>query len=251
MPTTEKVKYGAALLVATGAFAWIGSSFAKPAPKITFENIGPEQTTKQEKPKTASVALESLVVEVAGAVRRPGVYKLKPDARIHDAIREAGGAKPNANLAEWNLAAKLRDGAQIYISPKGAGQTAAQKTKPTPPKTRPRPLSGNLPVKVEVPEEFRGGPNAMAPIGKATAEPEPQTKHTPRGKKTPPAEGSISLNSASAEQLQQLPGVGPSTAKKILDYRSENGSFKSIDELLAVKGIGAKKLEAMRKYLKL
>jgi competence protein ComEA len=59
------------------------------------------------------------------------------------------------------------------------------------------------------------------------------------------------LNSSTGEQLQALPGVGPSTAAKIVEYRTEHGGFTSIDELLAVKGIGPKKLEAMRKFLKL
>lgn len=63
--------------------------------------------------------------------------------------------------------------------------------------------------------------------------------------------GSISLNTASSAQLDSLPGVGPSTAQKILGYRREHGGFSSIDELMAVKGIGPKKLKAMRKYLRL
>ena len=61
----------------------------------------------------------------------------------------------------------------------------------------------------------------------------------------------VSLNKATQTQLETLPGVGPATAKKILDYRMEHGGFSSVDELLAVKGIGPKKLEAMRKFVKL
>ena len=67
-------------------------------------------------------------------------------------------------------------------------------------------------------------------------------------KKKPPAHP-INLNTANATDLQQVPGIGPSTAQKILDTRKSYGAFKSVDDLLAIKGIGPKKLEKMRKYL--
>jgi competence protein ComEA len=67
-------------------------------------------------------------------------------------------------------------------------------------------------------------------------------------KKKPPARP-INLNTAGATELQQVPGIGPSTAQKILDTRKSYGAFKSVDDLLAIKGIGPKKLEKMRKYL--
>jgi comEA protein len=67
-------------------------------------------------------------------------------------------------------------------------------------------------------------------------------------KKKPPAHP-INLNAADAIELQQVPGIGPSTAQKILDTRKSYGAFKSVDDLLAIKGIGPKKLEKMRKYL--
>lgn len=67
-------------------------------------------------------------------------------------------------------------------------------------------------------------------------------------KKKPPAHP-ININSASSADLQQVPGIGPSTAQKILDTRKSYGTFKSVDDLLAIKGIGPKRLEKMRKYL--
>src|SRR5271165_533655 len=67
-------------------------------------------------------------------------------------------------------------------------------------------------------------------------------------KKKPPA-APVNLNTATAEQLQQVPGIGPSTADKILQMRKSYGAFKSVDDLLAVRGIGPKRLEKMRKYL--
>ena len=67
-------------------------------------------------------------------------------------------------------------------------------------------------------------------------------------KKKPPAHP-ININAATATELQQVPGIGPSTAQKILDTRKSYGAFKSVDDLLAIKGIGPKKLDKMRKYL--
>ena len=67
-------------------------------------------------------------------------------------------------------------------------------------------------------------------------------------KKKPPSHP-INLNTATASELEQVPGIGPSTAQKILDTRKSYGSFKSVDDLLAIKGIGQKRLDKMRKYL--
>ena len=68
------------------------------------------------------------------------------------------------------------------------------------------------------------------------------------GKKKPPA-APINLNTANAEQLQEVPGIGPATAEKILQMRKSYGQFKSVDDLRAIRGIGPKRLEKMRKYL--
>jgi len=68
------------------------------------------------------------------------------------------------------------------------------------------------------------------------------------GKKKPLAQP-ININTANSEQLQQVPGIGPATADKILQMRKSYGPFKSVDDLLAIRGLGAKRLEKMRKYL--
>jgi competence ComEA-like helix-hairpin-helix protein len=68
------------------------------------------------------------------------------------------------------------------------------------------------------------------------------------GKKKPPAQP-VNINTANSEQLQQVPGIGPATAEKILQMRKSYGPFKSMDDLLAIRGLGAKRLEKMRRYL--
>ncbi|HXV95975.1 MAG TPA: helix-hairpin-helix domain-containing protein [Gaiellaceae bacterium] len=151
---------------------------------------------------TQSVALDveeapprELVVHVAGAVLRPGLYRLPDGSRVDDAIAEAGGAKPKAALELVNLAAPVADGQQVLVPLRGSPQAA----------------------------------DAGVTASGADA-----------------AGVKVHLNSATLEQLDQLPGVGPVTAQQILDYRAAHGAFRSVDELDAVPGIGPARLEQLR-----
>lgn len=100
-------------------------------------------------------------------------------------------------------------------------------------------------MKITVP-----GPGVVAPLAGFVST--PKAARSSASKKTSlPAPNSISINSASAAQLEALPGIGPATAAKIVEYRSQAGGFRSIEELDAVKGIGPKKLEQIRPYVRL
>jgi competence protein ComEA len=150
-------------------------------------------------PRPAGAAL----VHVAGAVRRPGVYRMRDGDRIQDAVRRAGGARHGADLNAINLAAKVADGQQVVVPRRASGSaTAATST------------------------AAAGDPSA------ALQQP-------------------VSLNTATAEQLDTLDGVGPATAQKILDWRRQHGGFRSIDDLGEVPGIGPKKLAALRTKVQL
>ncbi len=135
-----------------------------------------------------------VVVDVVGAVRRPGLYRLEQGSRIADAVSRAGGATPKAELAQVNLAAPLADGEQVIVPKRGAA------------------VAGTA-----------GSPSSAG---------------------TPTAP--VQLSTATLEQLDSLPGVGPATAQKILDYRTKHGAFSSVDELDAVPGIGPKRLDQLR-----
>jgi len=138
-----------------------------------------------------------VVVDVVGAVRQPGLYRLEQGSRIADAVARAGGATPKAELAQVNLAAPLADGEQVVIPKRGAPGTSL-------------PAAGGAPT---------GAGTPTAPI---------------------------QLSTATLEQLDSLPGVGPATAQKILDYRVKHGAFSSVEELDAVPGIGPKRLDQLR-----
>jgi competence protein ComEA len=149
------------------------------------------------------------LVHVTGAVRRPGVYRLRDGSRIQDAIRRAGGARPQADLQVVNLAAKVSDAQQVVVP------------------VKPTAAAGALPG-------AEGAASGSAVAG------------APTGLPGAGASAPINLNTATAEQLDTLDGVGPATAAKILEYRTKNGGFRSIDDLGNVPGIGPKRLEALR-----
>ncbi len=156
-----------------------------------------------------------VVVHVAGAVRRPGVYRLTVGQRIADAVRRAGGGARGADLDAINLAAKARDGVQIIV-----------------PRRAPGGVSG------------AGLPAGAAPAAGGTAGAAAAASGTAG---TAAAAGSIvDLNTATAEQLETLDGVGPATSAKILQHRAANGPFRSVDDLDLIPGIGPKKLAAIR-----
>lgn len=154
---------------------------------------------------SSSSARPALVVHVVGAIRRPGLYRLREGARVADALRRAGGATGRADLAALNLAAPLVDGVQVFVPPQvvvrgGGGGAAADESELASP-----------------------GPEVAAGLGRK-----------------------LSLATATADELDELPGVGPVTAQSILDYRTEHGPFGSVDDLDAVPGIGPTRIEQLR-----
>jgi competence protein ComEA len=155
-------------------------------------------------PIAQTPARRALVVHIVGAVRRPGLYRLREGARVADAVARAGGATGAAELAALNLAAPLVDGVQVLVPSRSASPAGV--------------------------ESAESDSVAGAAVGPTTA-----------GVGAKP-----SLSSATAEQLDELPGVGPVTAQKILDYRAEHGPFRSVDDLDAVPGIGPVRIEQLR-----
>lgn len=150
-----------------------------------------------------------VVVHVSGAVKHAGVYRLGPQSRIADALEQAGGASELADLDALNLAEPLQDGQKIYVPRKG--ETSVSQP--------------------------------------ATVSWSPARRSAPRTKTAAAPQFPINLNTATAEQLEALPGIGPALAQRIVEYRQMQGRFQSVDELLEVRGIGTKRLENIRPYV--
>ncbi|OFL22277.1 competence protein ComEA [Rothia sp. HMSC069C03] len=165
-------------------------------------------------------------VHVAGAVNNPGVYTLPAQGRAVDAIAAASGAAADADLDRVNLAGALSDGVQIYVPHRG--ETAA------PAQIQPNGGTANA-----------GQGNAANGASQGGAQPQPARTLTPAGSaqkgSTP-----VNINTATAEELQTLPRIGPAMAQRIIAWREAHGGFRSVDELDAVPGIGPSMLENLR-----
>ena len=156
-----------------------------------------------------SEKIATIKVHVSGAVKNEGVYELEEDARIADAIEKAGGVSDIANMKNVNLASKLEDGMKIYIPKQGEDV-----------------LENNLEENSNNKETTLGGSGTNSNVENE--------------------KGKININKATKEELDTLPGIGESTAQKIIKYREEHGSFKNIEELKEVKGIGDTKYEEIK-----
>lgn len=139
-------------------------------------------------------------VHAAGAVARPGVYRVQAGGRVADVLDAAGGPATDADLDQVNLAARVTDGERVFVPRRGQA----------------------------VPPVVAGGPGGAGAGGAGVAA------------------GPLDLNTATLDQLDALPGVGPATAQAILDYRAERGRFSQVQELMEVRGIGEAKLAAIR-----
>lgn len=149
-----------------------------------------------------------LRVHVTGAVIAPGVYEVPAGAIVLDAIAAAGGPLAEADQNALNLARLVRDGDQIVVPFKSSAVTTA------------------------------APPDNQATGGGVTASPFPAP--------LPTAAGPLNLNTATVEQLETLPGIGPSLAQRIVDYRAEHGPFATIEAVMDVPGIGEGKFEAIK-----
>jgi competence protein ComEA len=182
----------------------------------------------QQVAASAPAPTEGLCVHVAGKVKSPGVYYLKPGSRVNDAVKAAGGGLPNADLESINLAQKLDDGEQVFVAPIGKA----------------------APVTVSTVTGTRSATVGTHTARRSSGEPSGE-RRTDVKKLTKPGKEAININTADANGLERLPGIGPAMAQRVLEYRKQNGRFKSIEELQEVRGIGPVKFERLRAFVQL
>lgn len=167
---------------------------------------------------TGPTETTAVLVHVSGAVADPGVVELRVGDRVDDAIAAAGGATPEADLDAVNLARPVQDGEQIRVPLPGEQVTAP------PPAGAPETAEGTGGGSTGDGSGASGGTDAAQGA----------------------ADERIDINTASAAQLEELPGVGPAIAQRIVEHREAEGPFASVDDLEDVPGIGPATLEKMR-----
>jgi competence protein ComEA len=206
---------------------------APPAPVPAPASAPPAAGTKAP----ASPPADMIMVDVVGAVKKPGVYRLPPKARLADAVHAAGGARAGADMEAVNLASFAQDGEQIRVptlAERRALQAASAPRRAAPrlsrPALAPRPIRTTAHYSLAAPVSPAPGASPHASVSETAAQ----------------TDGIVNINTATAEELDSLPGVGPTTAAAILAYRQAHGPFQRVDDLLEVRGIGPKKLERMR-----
>ena len=188
---------------------------------------GSGQVAENAHPTPQPSSVTEVRVHVAGAVNNPGVYTLPANGRAVDAIAAASGAAADADLDRVNLAGELTDGMQLYVPRRG--ETAA-------------------PAPIQPHTGTAQGASQGASQGGGS---QPQRTLTPSGGTgttgtSAASQGSVNINTATAEQLQSLPRIGPAMAQRIITWREAHGGFRSVDELDAVPGIGPTLLETLR-----
>ncbi len=160
--------------------------------------------------------IKKIIVHISGAVQNECIVELEENSRIADAIEKAGGFKENAYTKDINLAYKLEDGMKIYI--------------PT------------------IEEKENEKTDVTTESGIENINTKNNDTNINENKK---ANSKININTATKEELDTLPGIGPSTAEKIINYRKENGKFKSIEEIKDVSGIGDSKYENIKDMIEI
>ena len=210
--TTRAQSLGTAKSAAVAASAQASARSPAPASGVGNGGAGPASSGGATSGGDTAGSGQ-IVVDVDGAVAHPGLYKLPPDSRVQAALAAAGGLSRQADAHRINRAAKLHDGQKLYVLSQGES-------------TPPLAASSGQGCEGQACTSAEGGLSGSDPEG----------------------QGLVNINTANAAQLTQLPGVGPAIAQKIIDYRTANGPFTSVDDLTKVPGIGAAKLAQIKSH---
>lgn len=213
----RRLVVGVAAVALAAAGAWLVLSPSGVPTEFSLPHATSVPVGAAASPAVSVVPSGRVTVHVTGAVVHPGVYALDADSRVVDAVRAAGGATSRADLERINLALRLVDTEQVWVPSRASSAPRAT--------VAPRLRTTHTTVKPTVP-----GATTL-PVGSSSGA---------------TGDGRININTATASQLEQLPGVGPATAKAIIDYRRRSGPFSKVDDLDRVPGIGPAKVAAIK-----
>lgn len=193
------------------------NNFLEETENLEIENQAKEGAEESEE----TTEKEKIIVHISGAVQNEGIVELESGSRVADAIEKVGGLKENAYMDEINLAYQLEDGEKIHIP-----TIEEQKEK-------------------ENQESKVGNESGTGNVGTTSKSSNSSINNGSQNEKTS-NQTKININTATEQELDSLPGIGPSTAAKILEYRKEKGKFKTIEEIKEVSGIGESKYEKIK-----
>ncbi len=199
-------------LVLVAVVALVAFAIRHPAPRPAFSVASPDppafgpRAPRRRRSFRGAPGSQSLVY-VVGAVRRPGLYRIAQDGRVDDAVRAAGGLRPDADPAGVNLAARASDGDEIAV-----------------------PLLGQAPLRAALTKR--------------------RTRNS-RSRRATKSHAIVNVNSADAEQLASVPGIGATMAERIVAVREQEGTYRTFDELLDVAGMTQTRLDRAQPYLRL
>jgi competence protein ComEA len=193
----------AAVLATVAVLRLAGGGHGAAPPPVKIDGPGDDAQARSAASEQApsGAAGKVVYVHVAGAVRRPGLFRVPAGSRVAAALSRAGGPGPKADLTLVNLAARVQDGQQVVVPAAGTAAPAG------------------------------AGAAGAGAAGAALTGAKP------------------SLATATVEQLEELDGIGPTLAERIVEYRDAHGGFRSIGELREVEGIGEKRFESLREAL--
>ena len=187
------------------------------------ENIAEDLEESEENTKEE---INKIIVHVSGAVNKEGIVELEENSRISDAINKAEGLKENADTKNINLAFKLEDGMKIYIPTIGEN------------------IEGN---EGNEGNEQNQNANMIDETSKYVTSSSGVVQEEQTNKQSEEKQNEkVNINTATQTELETLPGIGPSTSLKIVNYREENGKFKTIEDIKEVSGIGDAKYENIK-----
>jgi competence protein ComEA len=201
------------IIIISGMIYGIFNYFTQNKNKENLENISQDIIINNQTENTTEENnnQEKIVIHITGAICNEGIYELEENSRIADAVKMAGGLKEDADLKQINLAYVLEDGMKINIPSKNDNSN----------------------------ENINNTENYI------TKEKLNSSNNTNSAKTS-----KININSATQTELETLPGIGPSTALKIINYRKEKGKFNKIEDIKNVNGIGESKFNKIKEFIK-